>query len=187
MLVAYQNLLLQNISRGKKKRPLILIHVPKDHDLVLEFDSVTERRKFTNKIEAFLNSHKKHLIIIQVTKVIHPARQFRLLSSNPLTQLQAPRELLLAKAETRERRQKRLEHFFREAYALTFGLKPGERRADDEAGEVVMRTSLSRAEFANALGMKSHDVFVRMMFNIVDKDGDGKISFQVCGLLGSTF
>ncbi|XP_065202273.1 dual oxidase [Planococcus citri] len=145
----------QNMNRGKKKRPLVLIHVPKDHDLVLEFDSVTERRKFINKIEAFLNSHKKHLIIIQ-----------------------APRELLLAKAETRERRQKRLEHFFREAYALTFGLKPGERRSDDEAGEVVMRTSLSRAEFASALGMKPHDVFVRMMFNIVDKDGDGKISFQ---------
>ncbi len=95
------------------------------------------------------------------------------------TDSQASRELLLAKAETKERRQKRLEHFFREAYALTFGLKPGERRADDEAGEVVMRTSLSRAEFANALGMKQHDVFVRMMFNIVDKDGDGKISFQV--------
>lgn len=106
-----------------------------------------------------MNSHKKHLIIIQ-----------------------ASREILLAKAETKERRQKRLEHFFREAYALTFGLKPGERRSDDEAGEVVMRTSLSKAEFANALGMKSHDVFVRMMFNIVDKDGDGKISFQVTTL-----
>lgn len=62
---------------------------------------------------------------------------------------------------------------------MTFGLKPGEQRTDDEAGEVVMRTSLSRAEFANALGMKPHDVFVRKMFNIVDKDGDGKISFQV--------
>jgi hypothetical protein len=87
---------------------------------------------------------------------------------------------MLAKAETRERRQKKLEHFFREAYALTFGLKPGEkRRRDDETGEVVMRTSLSRAEFASALGMKSDAVFVRMMFNIVDKDGDGRISFQV--------
>ena len=42
----------------------------------------------------------------------------------------------------------------------------------------VMRTSLSRSEFANALGMKSDDVFVKMMFNIVDKDGDGRISFQ---------
>lgn len=87
---------------------------------------------------------------------------------------------MLAKAETRERRQKRLEHFFREAYALTFGLKPGEkRRREDEGGEVVMRTSLSKAEFASALGMKPDAVFVRMMFNIVDKDGDGRISFQV--------
>lgn len=56
----------QKSPRGKKKRPLVLIHVPKDHDLVLEFVSLTERRRFINKFEAFLNSHKKHLIIIQV-------------------------------------------------------------------------------------------------------------------------
>lgn len=43
-----------------------------------------------------------------------------------------------------------------------------------------MRTSLSKAEFASALGMKPDAVFVRMMFNIVDKDSDGRISFQVC-------
>lgn len=91
---------------------------------------------------------------------------------------------MLAKAETRERRQKRLEHFFREAYALTFGLRPGERRRRSDAsidGEVVtvMRTSLSKSEFASALGMKPDAVFVRKMFNIVDKDSDGRISFQV--------
>lgn len=45
--------------------------------------------------------------------------------------------------------------------------------------QVVMRTSLSKAEFASALGMKPDAVFVRMMFNIVDKDSDGRISFQV--------
>jgi dual oxidase len=88
---------------------------------------------------------------------------------------------MLSNAETRERREKRLEHFFREAYALTFGLKPGEKRKMEEVtGDVimVMRTSLSRSEFASALGMKGDDVFVKMMFNIVDKDGDGRISFQ---------
>jgi len=93
-----------------------LIRVPKDHDLVLEFDSVGERRKFINKFEAFLNSHKKHLVT-----------------------LQAPRDFLLAQAETRERRQKRLEHFFREAYALTFGLRPGDRRRGDEDGDVNIK------------------------------------------------
>ncbi len=30
---------------------------------------------------------------------------------------------MLAAAETKERREKKLEHFFREAYSLTFGLK----------------------------------------------------------------
>lgn len=91
---------------------------------------------------------------------------------------------MLAKAETRQRREKKLEHFFREAYALTFGLRPGERRRRSDAtvdGEVVtvMRTSLTKSEFASALGMKSDAVFVKKMFNIVDKDGDGRISFQV--------
>ena len=41
-----------------------------------------------------------------------------------------------------------------------------------------MRTALSKAEFAAALGMQADDVFVRKMFKIVDKDGDGRISFQ---------
>ena len=87
------------------------------------------------------------------------------------------------KAETFERRQNRLEHFFREAYALTFGLKANERRKistrfDDEI-VTVMKTSLSKIEFANALGMKQDAIFVKKMFNIVDKDCDGRISFQV--------
>lgn len=77
-----------------------------------------------------------------------------------------------------------MEHFFREAYALTFGLKPGEKRRrsyTNADGEVVtvMRTSLTKAEFASALGMKAEAVFVTKMFNIVDKDKDGRISFQV--------
>lgn len=46
---------------------------------------------------------------------------------------------MLAKAETKQRREKKLEHFFREAYALTFGLRPGEKRRgsnDTTDGEV---------------------------------------------------
>lgn len=150
-------------SSGNKKRPLILIRVPRDHDLVLEFDTLAARRKFVSKLEGFLNSHKKRLVSVQ-----------------------SPREIMLTNAETRERRQKRLEHFFREAYALTFGLKPGEKRRrshsdSEDGGDVmtVMRTSLSKSEFASALGMKPDAVFVRKMFNIVDKDSDGRISFQV--------
>ena len=41
-----------------------------------------------------------------------------------------------------------------------------------------MRTSLSKKEFATALGMDESEMFVSKMFNIVDKDSDGRISFQ---------
>ena len=41
-----------------------------------------------------------------------------------------------------------------------------------------MRTSLSKQEFAEALGMKIDSLFVKQMFNCVDKDKDGRISFQ---------
>lgn len=146
------------VTQDARKKPMLLVRVPRDYDLVLEFDSTASRKRFLHKLETFLTGHKKHL-----------------------EQLPTYREQMLANAETRERREKRLEHFFREAYALTFGLKPGEKRKlEDVTGDVimVMRTSLSRHEFANALGMKGDDVFVKMMFNIVDKDGDGRISFQ---------
>ena len=50
---------------------------------------------------------------------------------------------------------------------------------------MVMRTTLSKKEFAQALGMKADDLFVQKMFNVVDKDGDERISFQVCFYLVS--
>lgn len=41
-----------------------------------------------------------------------------------------------------------------------------------------MATTLTRQEFAAALGMKANDVFVKKMFLIVDKEKTGTISFQ---------
>ncbi|CAL1286457.1 unnamed protein product [Larinioides sclopetarius] len=65
---------------------------------------------------------------------------------------------------------------------LTFGLRPGEKRHLEDVGGndviMVMRTSLSKLEFAEALGMRPESLFVKNMFNCVDKDKDGRISFQ---------
>lgn len=139
------------------KKPMILISVHKDHDLVLEFANIGERKKLLSKLENFLQNHKKRLEIVPTY-----------------------RDEMLSNAETKERRKARLEHFFREAYALTFGLKPGEKRQLEVDSDVimVMRTSLSMQEFASALGMRANDVFVKKMFAIVDKDNDNRISFQ---------
>jgi len=105
-----ENLVVEVTQDTKNKRPMTLVRVLKDHDLVLEFTSVGERKKFLGKLENFLQGHKKGLETVPVF-----------------------REHMLANAETKERRKLRLEHFFREAYALTFGLKPGEKRKLEDA------------------------------------------------------
>lgn len=46
-----------------------------------------------------------------------------------------------------------------------------------EAREVIM-TELTKAEFAEALGLKPESSFMEHMFNVVDKDHNGLISFR---------
>lgn len=48
------------------KRPLVLLRVPREHDLVLEMDTAAERRKFLVKLDTFLAQHKKALNLSQV-------------------------------------------------------------------------------------------------------------------------
>ena len=43
------------------KKPMVMVRVVKDHDLVIEFSYVAERKKFLAKLENFLQSHKKSL------------------------------------------------------------------------------------------------------------------------------
>lgn len=57
-------LLLQ--EHGNKHRPLALLRVAREHDLLLELDSLASRRKFLNKLESFLTAQKKNLNCIQV-------------------------------------------------------------------------------------------------------------------------
>lgn len=78
----------------------MLLRQQNDHDLVLEFESLSSQKKFLKKLEDFLLLHKKEMKVNEMAS-----------------------EVMLPNAETKERRQKRLEYFFREAYALTFGLR----------------------------------------------------------------
>lgn len=155
------------VTQDSAKKPMILIKSPRDHDLVLQFDNLATRRKFVNQLETLLLTRKKTL------EIVHTYR-----------------DVMLDHAETNEKRRKKLDRFFREAYALTFGIPSretsGRAGQQDKNGEtipasdvvMVMRTSLSKNEFADALGMKPDSLFVKQMFNCVDKDKDGRISFQ---------
>ena len=103
-IVFLQNIesMVVEVTQDTNKKPMVLIRVLKDHDLVLEFSYVAERKKFLAKLENFLTGQKKNLETVPCF-----------------------RDHMLMNAETKEKRKLRLEHFFREAYALTFGLKPG--------------------------------------------------------------
>ena len=152
------------VTQDSSKKPMILIKSPRDHDLVLQFDNLATRKKFVNQLETLVLTRKKTL------EIVHTYR-----------------DVMLDHAETNEKRRKKLDRFFREAYALTFGIPSREKGGHDKGSSenipasdvvMVMRTSLSKNEFAEALGMKADSLFVKQMFNCVDKDKDGRISFQ---------
>lgn len=42
----------------------------------------------------------------------------------------------------------------------------------------ALMCELSRAEFAESLGLKPQDMFVESMFSLADKDGNGYLSFR---------
>ena len=99
-LAAAERLTVQITRESEDSKPMVLLKVPNSHDLVLEFESDPSRKRFLVKLEGFMSGLKRSVEM----SAVHAAE-------------------MLGNAETEERRQKRLEHFFREAYALTFGQK----------------------------------------------------------------
>jgi dual oxidase len=79
---------------------MLLIKSPSSYDMVLEFDSEPSRRRFLTRLEKWAAGLRKSVEMAAVYRT----------------------EMLQA-AETEERRQRKLETFFREAYGLTFGVR----------------------------------------------------------------
>ena len=136
---------------------MVLVKSNESHDLVLIFQSVNDRKKFLTKLESFLSTFQRSLEVKKVS-----------------------RENLLQNAETKETREKRLETFFREAYAMALGFGKDDSPVRERRQSMIhdMSINLTNQEFAHALGMKKNDIFVKKMFNIVDKEKSGKITFQ---------
>ncbi|CAI2308307.1 unnamed protein product [Caenorhabditis sp. 36 PRJEB53466] len=88
--------------------------------------------------------------------------------------------VLLSQAITKERRQDRLNLFFREAYAQAFNddeLRDAENSFDSSNDEILNET-ISREELAGAMGMKADNVFVRRMFAMTAKHNEDSLSFN---------
>ena len=95
--------------------------------------------------------------------------------------MESENDVLLEAAETKDKRQQKLDHFFREAYSKVFNmpeLRNTEVPYDKVASEEVLQMRLSKVEFADALGMRSNDLFVEQMFACMRNADNDFITFQ---------
>ncbi|XP_026827307.1 dual oxidase 2 isoform X2 [Ooceraea biroi] len=142
----------------------MLIRVHHSYDLVLKFDSDFLRSTFINAFERFISeiSTSRNACSIQMmTNITCTA--------------------LLKQAITKKHRQKKLEMFFRVVFAQAFHIAHTEDeilQIDSTVAKEVIYTELTIIEFAEALSMRPDAEFVKKIFNLVDKDRNGFISFR---------
>ncbi|KAL3120520.1 hypothetical protein niasHT_009345 [Heterodera trifolii] len=143
-------------SRG----PFICIKTPKHYDVVLRLPSEQHWAKFRFELTACLRRHDKSM-----------------------AEDEADNDVLLEAAETKDKRHAKLDHFFREAYSRAFNMPQLSDHTTDfntYASAQVMNMTLTKAEFAEALGMRANDLFVQRMFACMahDAQNDTTVTFQ---------
>nr|XP_033776674.1 dual oxidase 2-like [Geotrypetes seraphini] len=148
--------LIQSNNKGHKA---LLLKIPKEYDLVLFFNGEEDRSSFIRNLKVFFERNDLALNLSEMKE-----------------------QQLLKKAVTKQQRSQILETFFRHTLAQVLEIDKSD--AGDftyEASQKVreaLKCELSRAEFAESLGLKPQALFVESMFSLADKDGNGYLSFR---------
>lgn len=152
----YRVIDLRNQTQLTIKRPfddkmLFLVSIPHEYDMILRCHNVVDRSAFIDKLTSFLTD-------IGCGHTIE----------EPL------RRVLLRNVYTKKDRQRLLENFFKSVFQEggRLGGHIGETRSD------ILECELTKAEFADAMSLKPESIFVEQMFTLIDKDGNGFVSFR---------
>uniref|UniRef100_A0A8I3QSW1 NAD(P)H oxidase (H2O2-forming) n=1 Tax=Canis lupus familiaris TaxID=9615 RepID=A0A8I3QSW1_CANLF len=147
------------ILSSNRGRHTLLLKIPKEYDLVLLFNSEEERGTFVQHLQDFCVQWSLGLDVAEMRE-----------------------NELFRRAVTKQQRGRILEIFFRYLFAQVLDIDQA------DAGTLPLNSSqkvrealtceLSRAEFAESLGLKPQDMFVESMFSLADKDGNGYLSFR---------
>ncbi|XP_072594510.1 dual oxidase 2 [Vulpes vulpes] len=147
------------ILSSNRGRHTLLLKIPKEYDLVLLFNSEEERGTFVQHLQDFCVQWALGLDVAEMRE-----------------------NELFRRAVTKQQRGRILEIFFRYLFAQVLDIDQA------DAGTLPLNSSqkvrealtceLSRAEFAESLGLKPQDMFVESMFSLADKDGNGYLSFR---------
>uniref|UniRef100_A0A1I8BWQ4 NAD(P)H oxidase (H2O2-forming) n=1 Tax=Meloidogyne hapla TaxID=6305 RepID=A0A1I8BWQ4_MELHA len=139
-------------SIRKGQGPFVCISLPKNYDLVLRLRSQHQWLKFRSALGNCLLKHGKLL-----------------------KEVEAENDVLLEAAETKDKRQSKLDHFFREAFNDPALSDSSQTNTNFNSMEQVMSMTLTKAEFAEALGMRTSDLFVQRMFACMAANSNGEI------------
>uniref|UniRef100_A0A663DQ75 NAD(P)H oxidase (H2O2-forming) n=1 Tax=Aquila chrysaetos chrysaetos TaxID=223781 RepID=A0A663DQ75_AQUCH len=147
------------ILSSNKGNKALLLKSPKEYDLVLLFSEEAERSNFIGKLQDYLKESGLDLHMSEMKE-----------------------QSLMKWAVTQEQRKQILETFFRHLFAQVLEIdrsNAGELNFESsQKAKESLTCELSRAEFAEALGLKAHSMFVDSMFSLADKDSNGYISFR---------
>ncbi|RCN36281.1 hypothetical protein ANCCAN_17824 [Ancylostoma caninum] len=142
-------------NASKVHGPYCLIKLRRTHDLVLRLPSDKHLPEFLAALTLCLKKF-----------------------DGRVTAIPTQNEVLLDKAETKDRRQQRLDHFFREAYARAFDqpkLSDIENREPDT--DDILNQTITKSELAQAMGMRENDMFVQRMFSVTCRSDSDVITF----------
>ncbi|KAL2743176.1 dual oxidase 2-like [Vespula maculifrons] len=137
-----------------------MIRVQHNYDLVLKFDSHYLKTSFFQAFEQFILDIS--IKSFEKNKNINSAE-------------------MLKQAITKKDRQNKLEKFFRVVFAQAFHITHTEDeilQIGSKTAKEVIYTELTITEFAEALSMRPDAEFIKKIFNLVDKDKNGFISFR---------
>lgn len=133
---------------------LLCLKIPHEYDAIIRCNNPDDRATMIQKIEAFLDE------INVGHEIEEPAKN-----------------TLFAGAFTKKQRQELLEAFFKAVFSE-------DAQEQTTAGSVVRQRKdvldceLTREEFAEAMSLKADSLFVDQMFQLIDQDGNGFVSFR---------
>ena len=131
----------------------LVIKIPNEYDVIVKTNAPIDRIAIVDRLKAFLSECGINLSIEEPRK-----------------------NDMMANVFTMKERQRLVENFFKSVFSQA-GTDGFSRTAGDIRSE-VLECELTRKEFADAMSLKEDSLFVEQMFQLIDKDGNGFISFR---------
>ena len=130
----------------------MVVKIPQEYDIILQCQNVLDRTIIIDRLQSFLNE------IGVGHKLEEPSKKGMLLM-----------------VYTKKQRQTLLENFFKSVFREGAGVDSG---SIGETKRDILECELTRGEFADAMSLKPDSLFVDQMFQLIDQDGNGFVSFR---------